>query len=69
MYPLANLAVAHIDDLLAEAAADRLARSVRATSRRPNRIADAARSVWSILRGPADQPATLPKLTDYPFRS
>jgi hypothetical protein len=68
MYPVVNLAAAHIDDLLAEAAADRLARSARGTNLRPNRIAGAARRAWSLLAG-SDKPALdLPKLTDYPYR-
>ncbi|HXI81016.1 MAG TPA: hypothetical protein VNM34_09400 [Verrucomicrobiae bacterium] len=63
------LVSAHQDALLAEAAAERLARSATNKPARPNRIAAAAKSVWSLLAVSADRPATAPKLTDYPFRS
>ena len=58
---------AHIDALLAEAANERLARSARPTSQGPNRIASAVKSVWSTLN-PADEAASLPKLSNYPYR-
>jgi hypothetical protein len=63
------LVSAHQDALLAEAAAERLARSASNTPARPNRIAAAAKRVWSLLAVSADRPATAPNLTDYPFRS
>ena len=59
---------AHIDTLLAEAANERLARSVRPTSQRPNRIVSAVKSVWSSLNAPADPAGSLPLLADYPYR-
>lgn len=62
------LVEAHIDALLAEAAAERLARSVKAESHRPNRITGALKSVWSTFAGPSDQPGSLPTLADYPYR-
>jgi CRISPR/Cas system Type II protein with McrA/HNH and RuvC-like nuclease domain len=68
MYPTIHLAAAHIDDLLAEAAAHRLARSARTTSRRSNRIAAAARTAWSLLAGSGEPTLELPRLTDYPYR-
>ena len=63
------LVSAHQDALLAEAAAERLARSASNKPVRPNRIAAAAKSVWSLLPASADRTPTVPKLTDYPFRS
>jgi hypothetical protein len=69
VFPITSIVVAaHIDDLLAESAAQRLAKSAR-VSNRANPFASALNGVWSILRGPADHSAGLPKLTDYPFRS
>jgi hypothetical protein len=67
--PFTSLLVsAHQDELLAQAAAERLARAASQPGR-PNPIARKARSVWSFLAASADRPATVPKLTDYPFRS
>jgi hypothetical protein len=54
----------HIDELLAESAAERLARSARPANR-PNRIATALKSVWSTLSG-TEQPA-VPTLSNYPY--
>ena len=69
MFPITSIVVAaHIDDLLADAAAERLAKSGK-DSNRVNRFASALNGVWSILNGPADRSAGLPKLTDYPYRS
>ena len=62
------IVAAHIDALLADAAAERLARSVKAESNHSNRIAVALKSVWSTLAGPTDQPGSLPSLADYPYR-
>jgi hypothetical protein len=64
-----QLASVHIDELLAQSAAERLARSARSESRRHNRIASAFSSVWSSISGAANGPTPLPTLTDYPFRS
>ena len=60
------IVAAHIDELHAAAAAERLARSARPAS--PNRVASALTSFWSILGG-AEKSQPLPILTDYPFRS
>jgi len=69
VFPVTSIVVAaHIDDLLAESAARRLAKSGQ-DSTRVNRFANALNGVWSILHGPADRSAALPKLTDYPYRS
>ena len=69
MFPVTSIvAAAHINDLLAESAAERLARSGQPKSQRHNRIASALTSVWSNLSGAANGP-TAPKLTDYPFKS
>jgi hypothetical protein len=68
-YTSTIVAASHIDDLHAEAAAERLARSSRASSRSQGRIASALTSVWSLLSAPADVMPAMPKLTDYPFRS
>jgi hypothetical protein len=61
------LVEAHINALLAEAAAERLARSVKTESDRPNRITAALKTVWSSLAGPASEPG-LPTIADYPYR-
>jgi hypothetical protein len=63
------LVSAHQDALLAEATAERLARSASNASPRPNRIAAAAKSVWSLLPVSTDRSAIVPTLTDYPYRS
>jgi hypothetical protein len=69
VFPVTSIvAAAHINDLLAESAAERLARSAEPASKRHNRIASAFTSVWSTLSGAANGP-TAPKLTDYPFKS
>jgi len=61
------IAQTHIDALLAEAAEERLARSVKLESHRPNRIAGALKSVWSTSAR-SSQPGSLPTLADYPYR-
>ena len=61
------IVAAHIDELHAAAAAERLARSARPASSH-NRIASAFTGLWSILGG-AEKSEPLPTLTDYPFRS
>ena len=67
MNPLTTIvAQAHIDELLAESAAERLARSARPASPRQNRITSALKSVWSTLSVAADRPVA-PKLSDYPY--
>ena len=62
------LVSAHQDELLAQAAAERLARAASQPGR-PNPIASKARSVWSLLAVAVDRTPTVPKLTDDPFRS
>ena len=62
------LVSARQDALLAEAAAERLARLARTPVDRPNRLADAVKSLWSLLSGPAERPMTIPTLTNYPYR-
>lgn len=68
MHPQSIVVSAHINELLAESAAERLARSARPTSPREHRFASAVRSVWSTLSGPVSRPMSLPELSDYPFR-
>ena len=63
-------ATSHINDLQAEAAANRLATHAKdSESRSKSRIAGALSSVKSILTNPAEGPMPLPKLNDYPYRS
>ncbi len=57
------------NEMLAQAAAERLARSATKPVVQRNRLADAVKSAWSLLSGPAERPNTLPRLSDYPFRS
>jgi hypothetical protein len=69
VFPINSIVVsAHIDELLAESNAERLARSARSTSRHENRIISAFKAVWSNFTGPVARPMTLPELNDYPFR-
>jgi hypothetical protein len=63
------LVLAHQDALLVEAAAERLARTARESNPARNRLADAVKGVRSFFSVPAEQPDTVPTLTDYPFRS
>ena len=62
------LVSARQDALLAEAANERLARAAKSQVNRPNPVAGAAKSLWSLLSGPAERPMTLPTLTHYPYR-
>ena len=62
-------ATSHINDLHAEAAANRLAKQAKGSGSRSGRIAGALSSVRSILTNPAEGPMPLPKLNDYPYRS
>jgi hypothetical protein len=62
------LVSARQDALLAEAAAERLARNSTKPVDQPNRLTDAVKSLWSLLSGPAERPSTIPTLTNYPFR-
>ena len=68
MFPQTIIVAAKIDALHADAAAERLARSGKPKSRKPNRIALALQSVWSTVSGPADRPLELPSLSNYPYR-
>lgn len=68
MQSMASIVVAaHINELLAESAAERLARTAKVQTERKSRIASAAKSVWSTFSGGYDGPAT-PILIDYPYR-
>lgn len=68
--PAMIIALDHINELQAEAAANRLAKQAkRPESRSANRIAVALSSVRSLLANSAEGPTVLPKLTDYPYRS
>jgi hypothetical protein len=62
-------ATSHINDLHAEAAANRLAKQAKGSGSRSSRIAGALSSVRSILSNPAEGPTALPKLSDYPYKS
>lgn len=67
MNSLSHLYVAaHLDEMLAQAAAARLV--ANASSKRKVRLTDAVKSAWSLLSGPAERPMTLPALTNYPYR-
>ena len=63
----AYVVAAHINDLMAESATERLASAAR-SQREPGKVAGAVRNAWSLLRG-STEPTALPKLTDYPYRS
>jgi hypothetical protein len=68
--PAMIVANSKINELHAEAAAQRLAkknRSARGESR--GRLAVALSNARSFLSAPVDPPLGLPKLTDYPYRS
>jgi hypothetical protein len=57
---------AHQNEMLNFAALQRLAR--KPSAKRPSRLGAAAKSVWSLLSGPAERPMTLPRLDHYPYR-
>jgi len=63
------LVSARQNELLAQAAAERFARTVSRGTPRPNRLVSVAKSVRSLLAGATDRPLTVPELTEYPFRS
>jgi hypothetical protein len=68
--PAMIIANSKINELQAEAAAQRLAkknRSDRGSSR--GRLAVAASNLRSFISAPIDPALGLPKLTDYPYRS
>ena len=71
MYSLAMIiALDHINELHAEAAANRLAKQAkRPASRSASRISAAVASLRSLLANSAEGPIALPKLNDYPYRS
>jgi hypothetical protein len=62
------IVAAHINELHAAAAAERLARSARPASHGPNPIVSALTGFWSLLAD-FEKEHPLPRLTDYPFRS
>jgi len=63
------LVSARQNELLAQAAAERLARTVARGTPRPNPLMTIAKSVRSLLAGAVDRPLAVPELTEYPFRS
>ena len=66
MFSTSHLFVqAILDEKRANAAAERLAS--KPSSAQKVRLGAAARSVWSLLSGPAERPVT-PTLTQYPYR-
>ena len=68
--PAMIIALDHINDLQAEAAANRLAKQAKHSGRRsPSRISAAVANLRSLLANPAEGPMGLPKLSDYPYRS
>jgi hypothetical protein len=68
--PAMIIAQDHINELKAEAAANRLAQQAKSpASRSASRIAATLTSVRSLLANSAEGPTILPKLTDYPYRS
>ena len=69
MNSLSHLYVAaHLDEMLNLAANERLAAPKAQGPSAPARINAAAKSVWSLLSGPAERPMQLPTLTNYPYR-
>ena len=67
MFTTSQLYVAAIlDEKRAAAARERLVAKPSTTSR-TSQIAGGAKSLWSLLSGPADRPNT-PTLVNYPFR-
>ena len=68
MNSLSHLYVtAQQNEKLAAVANERLARMARPA--RAEHTPDAARKhVWSLRSGPAERPASLPTLTNYPYR-
>jgi hypothetical protein len=66
--PAMIIVTSHINELQAEAAANRLAKKApRARGERPGQIGNALASLRSLLDSQA--PIALPKLTNYPYRS
>ena len=67
MFSTSHLFVgAILDEKRAAAAAERLV-ARPSTASAMSRIAGAAKSLWSLLSGPAERPYT-PTLINYPFR-
>lgn len=67
MFSTSHLYVgAILDEKRAAAAAERLVTKPSTTSL-TSRVADAGKSLWSLLSGPADRPNP-PTLVNYPFR-
>ena len=70
--PAMVIALDHINELHVEAAQNRLAKQAKRPASRSakSRISAAATSLRSLLTSPAEAPLlTIPKLTDYPYRS
>ena len=58
----------HIDTLLAESASNRQAKLARRADR-ANPLTSVLQTVRSLLTAAANKPLSLPKLTNYPYRS
>jgi hypothetical protein len=68
MFPTSHLFVqAILDEKRAASAAERLVAKPSTPSHLKVRFDGAVQSVWSLLSGPAERPAT-PTLINYPFR-
>jgi hypothetical protein len=59
----------HIEELQAEAAANRLANQAKSTRGESAQVAAALSSLRSLLGRPVETPLALPRLSDYPYRS
>jgi hypothetical protein len=70
MVRTSSIVVRHqIDERIAAAAQERLARAARAPERRPARISSAIARLGDAILRPVDEPApTTPRLIDYPYR-
>lgn len=66
--PAMIIATSHINDLLAESAANRLAKQAASPKESRNLFAAAVNALRSILAEPAEKPL-MPKLSAYPYRS
>jgi hypothetical protein len=58
---------AHQNEMRTLAANERLAATAHSSESKVN-LRAAVKSVWSLLSGPADRPAGIPTLTNYPYR-
>ena len=66
--PAMIIATSHINDLLAESAANRLAKQATTSKERQSPLAAALNGLRSILAEPVEKPV-LPELKAYPYRS